>query len=197
MDRFYVDYLTKNRMRLDIYLAETGRKATPLGHCECLLSELVYGEAAAASSHAPPTLERELEIFPAPGVSGSLAMRPENTILGKLKIKMRLRKPVRELLRRVKDQADLDNTTRAAGTAAGAPGSTLGRKYIVTIQVQGCKDLQVDYADTSKVAPFFYYDFFTFGERYSTTAVGCNPKFGDSRSYTMDFDDGTLKYLET
>ena len=55
----------------------------------------------------------------------------------------------------------------------------------------------MDYGDSSKVAPFFYYHFFTFEERYSTTAVGCNPKFGDSRVYTMDFDDGTLKYLET
>ena len=91
MDSFYVDYLTKNRMRLDIYLAETGRKATPLGYCECLLSELVYGEAAVATSHTPPTLERQLEIIPAPGITGSLA-RPENTILGKLRIKMRLRK---------------------------------------------------------------------------------------------------------
>ena len=59
-----------------------------------------------------------------------------------------------------------------------------------------CKDLQVSYGG-SQIAPFFYYHFFTFDEYYSYTAAGSDPTFKDSQTYQMQFDDGSLRYLET
>jgi hypothetical protein len=47
------------------------------------------------------------------------------------------------------------------------------------------------------MAPFFHYQFFTFPERLSHTVAGPDPVFDDSAPYTMEFDDGALKYLES
>lgn len=47
------------------------------------------------------------------------------------------------------------------------------------------------------MAPFFHYQFFTFPERLSHTSAGPDPVFQDSAPFTMDFDDGAMKYLES
>jgi len=96
-----------------------------------------------------------------------------------------------------RDTTEVMDATRAATTANGKPGSQPLNKQLVTIQVVACKDLQVPYGDAFKIAPFFYYHFFTFDERYSQTAAGNNPTFQDSQTYSMQFDDGTMKYLES
>ena len=200
MNSFYIEYLSKNKMRLEIYLAESGKKAILLGTCDVLLSELVYGERLVADSLAQKTavIEKHVNIIPSPALSGALSTKAgANSSLGSLRIKMRMRKPVQEAMRFHRDMGDVRDTTRAASTAAGKPGSEPAQKHIVTIQVVSCKDLQVPYGDSSKIAPFFYYHFFTFDERYSHTAAGCNPSFQDSQTYSMQFDDGTMKYLET
>ena len=44
IDSFYIQYLSKNRVQLLIYLAEGGKNAVQLGTCETLLSDLVYRE---------------------------------------------------------------------------------------------------------------------------------------------------------
>ena len=59
-----------------------------------------------------------------------------------------------------------------------------------------CKGLEVRYGTAAKIAPFFYYQFFTFEEKFSRTGAGPNPTFQDTEAYTMRFDDGTMKYLE-
>lgn len=53
------------------------------------------------------------------------------------------------------------------------------------------------YAELSDVAPFFYYQFFTFDERYSTNDTGVNPKFNDTYSYEVTFDSRAVDYFET
>lgn len=52
MNSFYIEYLSKNKMKLEIYSAESGKKALLLGTCDVLLSELVYGERFVADSIA-------------------------------------------------------------------------------------------------------------------------------------------------
>jgi hypothetical protein len=54
-----------------------------------------------------------------------------------------------------------------------------GKRKIVTISVLGCRDLKVKYGEIAKIAPFFYYQFYTFDERYSSTAHGPEPQFDD------------------
>jgi hypothetical protein len=53
------------------------------------------------------------------------------------------------------------------------------------------------YAELSDVAPFFYYQFFTFDERYSVNGSSVNPKFDDTYSYEVTFDSRAIEYFET
>ena len=171
-----------------------------LGTCECLLSELVYRENLIADGMAQKgaVIEKQLNVVPAPGISGSLAMRTEVASLGNLRVKMRLRKPIQEAMRYYRDRTEVRDTTRSASASKGGKDRQAPKQAMVTINIVGCKDLKVRDTDvTYQIAPFFYYQFFTFDERYSHTAAGPNPTFQDARSYTMVFDDGTLKYLET
>jgi hypothetical protein len=62
-----------------------------------------------------------LNIVPNSALSGSLSQAVKS--LGQLKIKMRLRKPIQEIHRFHNNVTDIKNTTRAASTAAGKPGS--------------------------------------------------------------------------
>jgi len=182
MNSFYIEYLSKNKMKLEIYSAESGKKALLLGSCDVLLSELVYGERFVADSIAqkPAVIEKLLNIVPSPGLAGSRSSQNSDASLGTLRIKMRMRKPIQDAMRFHRDMTDVKNTTRAA-TGKVDPSA----KQLVTIQVAQCKNLSVPYGDASKIAPFFYYQFFTFDERYSQTSAGPNPNFSDSQTYTV------------
>ena len=108
---------------------------------------------------------------------------------------MRLRKPIREAVRYYESLADVNKAT--ANTFTPGVKGGLGGKCMVTIQVVGGKELKAANESVTPMAPFFFYQFYTFDERYSHTAEGRNPRFGDTRSYTMDFDEGALKYFQT
>ena len=76
MDAFYVQYLSKNKIKLEVHLAGIGKEALPLGTCEALLSDLVYGETFANSRAGETAVaERHLNILPAPGLSASAAQK--------------------------------------------------------------------------------------------------------------------------
>lgn len=55
--------------------------------------------------------------------------------------------------------------------------------------------LKLRYADHAEVAPFFYYQFFTFEERYSSNGAGSSPQFNDSFSYEVAFDSKAMDYF--
>lgn len=71
------------------------------------------------------------------------------------------------------------------------------KEFLITIDVQQCKNLFVTYGDLSKIAPFFFYQFYTFNETYSSTLKGENPSFLDRQTFEMKFDDSSIKYLQT
>jgi len=54
----------------------------------------------------------------------------------------------------------------------------------------------VKYGDVVNIAPFFYYQFYDFDERYSTTASGKNPSFDDTQPYEVMFDAKMIHYLQ-
>jgi hypothetical protein len=60
----------------------------------------------------------------------------------------------------------------------------------------GATQLKVKYSDLTDIAPFFYYQFFTFDERYSGNGAGTNPKFNDTFSYEVFFDSKATSYFE-
>ena len=54
---------------------------------------------------------------------------------------------------------------------------------------------KVPYASVSDICPFFFYQFYTFEDRYSHNAVGVNPKFNDTFSYEVEFDAKANNYF--
>jgi len=149
MNSFYVEYLSKSKASLEVHLANGSGKPIKLGACDILLSELVFGERFIADSLASKTavIEQHLNIIPDSALTGSLSQAAVKS-LGSIKIKMRLRKPIQEIYRFHNNVTDIKNTTRAAGTAAGKPGSDTQAKKLVTIQVVACKDLSVAYGSS-------------------------------------------------
>lgn len=82
MDAFYVQYLSKNKIKLEVHLAGVGKEALPLGTCEALLSDLVYGETFSDSRVGETAIvERHLNILPAPGLSTSASQKTGGTNL--------------------------------------------------------------------------------------------------------------------
>jgi hypothetical protein len=54
----------------------------------------------------------------------------------------------------------------------------------------------VKYSNVSTIAPFFYYHFYNFDEKYSATAAGDVPVFEDTQSFEVDFDAKLINYLQ-
>ena len=74
--------------------------------------------------------------------------------------------------------------------------SVKSTKRLITITVVGCQGLKVPYGDIAQVAPFFFYQFYTFEDRYSHNGSTTNPRFNDTQSYEVLFDAKAIKYLE-
>ena len=66
--------------------------------------------------------------------------------------------------------------------------SVKSTKRLITITVVGCQGLKVPYGDIAQVAPFFFYQFYTFDDRYSHNGSTTNPRFNDTQSYEVLFD---------
>ncbi len=75
-------------------------------------------------------------------------------------------------------------------------GSVKPQKKLITITIVGAKDLKMRYANVSNVSPFFFYQFYTFDDRYSSNAVGTNPQFNDTYSYETLVDAKAIQYFE-
>lgn len=75
-------------------------------------------------------------------------------------------------------------------------GSVKPQKKLITITIVGAKDLKMRYANVSNVSPFFFYQFYTFDDRYSSNSVGTNPQFNDTYSYETLVDAKAIQYFE-
>lgn len=69
-------------------------------------------------------------------------------------------------------------------------------KKVVTITVVGCEDLKLPYDGVRDVAPFFFYQFYTFDDRYSKNGFGLAPRFNDTFSYEVLFDARAHSFFE-
>lgn len=115
--------------------------------------------------------------------------------IGIVKYKMRLRRPIQEAWRYHREKTEIDNMTRAVALNPKT-GTLSAQKKIITIRVICCKDLQISYAGIKEVAPFFFYQFYTFDDRYSKNGHGLNPTFDDTFSYEVVFDHRAQSYFE-
>ena len=114
VDSFYVNFLQKNSIKFDVYLSRQNQPVL-LGRAEFSLRELVEAEGQVhESNYRTPTLDKFVEIYPVitsrenpQGIADNRARS-----LGKLKFKMRLRKPISEALRFYRDQNEIRNIER-------------------------------------------------------------------------------------
>ena len=185
VDDFYVQSLQKDYLKLDVYISKNN-SVIHLGHCRVLLRELIERERPIQDiSSKTPVIEKTVRVIGKGDVH-----------VGNVKIKMRMRKPLSQAVRYFREKNELDNI-KALDVGAGVSGVISGgsRKKNITIQIVGCKDLSVKYGDVVTIAPFFYYQFYDFDERYSATQSGKNPQFDDTQPYEVTLDSKMVHYL--
>ena len=197
VDNFYVTFLQKNALKMDVYVSRNNA-AVLLGRCDILLKPLIEQEVAGLSANGSGCLiQTWAKIYPVAfsvnDKAGSQleAARP----LGVVKYKMRLRKPIQEAMRFYRETNEINNMTRALSINPQA-GSSKPVKKLITITVVAAHNLKMKYAAVADVAPFFFYQFYTFEDRYSHNAAGVNPTFNDPCSYEVLFDAKALGYFE-
>lgn len=89
VDDFYVQYLQKQHLKLDIYISKNN-SAIHLGHAEIALREIIEREhAVQEASGKTPIIERSVRIIGA----------KTDQFIGALRFKMRMRRPIQEAIR--------------------------------------------------------------------------------------------------
>jgi hypothetical protein len=136
-------------MKLDIYISKNNA-AVHLGYAEIFLKDLIERETAVQdASFKTPIIQKTVRILSAKNVQGG-----QDTIIGSLKFKMRMRRPVGESVRYFREKNEVENMKAFSRTGTDTMQS---RRKLVTVQIVGCKDLQVKYGDVANISPFFYY----------------------------------------
>ena len=182
VDDFYVQYLQRNTLKMDVYISKNNA-AVHLGRAEINLREMVEREVAVHdAAWRTPVVQKTVRVM---GVRG-------DQMIGNIKFKMRMRKPISEAARYFRERSEIENMKAFDASGAGANS----RKKLITIQVVGCKDLSVKYGDVVQISPFFYYQFYHFDERYSATQAGKSPVFEDTMSYEVNYDAKLIHYLQ-
>lgn len=130
VDDFYVQFIQRNTMKMDIYISKNNA-AVHLGRAEINLRELVEREVGVQdAAWRTPVVQKTVRIMGARG----------DQLIGNLRFKMRMRKPISEAARYFRERNEIENLKAFEGTTAS-------RKKLITIQVVGCKDIQVKYGD--------------------------------------------------
>lgn len=70
------------------------------------------------------------------------------------------------------------------------------QKKIIKINIESAEGLKTK-IDSTEIAPFYSYRFYTFEETNSHLGAGPNPVFNDPRPYNVTFDNALMDYLET
>lgn len=110
MSPFYLNYLLKEKARLEIYVPGFGGSNNiKLGTCELLLSKLVQANQYVSDhmNSKASVFEEPLVIVPNPQIQGGLAEQRDVTSIGTLHVKMRLRKPVKEQMRYLQNMNEI------------------------------------------------------------------------------------------
>jgi hypothetical protein len=99
------------------------------------------------------------------------SLRSKDISVGLIKYKCRMRKPISEALRWFRERNELNNVTAARSTL-NALDERHPKEKIISVNVKGASGLITKYSSTAALAPFFYYQFYTFNEHYSSTLAG-------------------------
>lgn len=142
----------------------------------------------------PATVTERLTVRPAAELAAHQLQGP--TSIGHLRIKMRLREPISAAFENLRVTEQVEEVTREAGIPGGRPGASGPRSCLVTICVAQAHDLKVASGKMAQVAPFYYYQFHTFDEKYSEASTGSSPVFGSRDSYPVTLDEPMRRYLK-
>lgn len=115
-----------------------------------------------------------------------------------MRFKMRMRKPISEAMRFYRQRNEINNLQLTGHETVLEGGlNPRNRKKLITVQIVRCRDIKVKYSTVNQtIAPFFYYQFYTFDEHYSITGAGPNPTFEDTKSYEVELDAKLITYLQ-
>ena len=169
VDSFYTNFLQKNTLKMDVYVSKNNA-AVQVGRAEIMLKELIESELVTESINAKtPVIQRWARVFPIAfpvNKSSTGVLNEQMRPLGVIKFKMRLRKPIQQAMRFYREQNELRNVEKFVSIDPKL-GSVKPQKKQITITIVGAKDLKMRYANVSNVSPFFFYQFYTFDDRYS------------------------------
>ena len=98
IDDFFVQFLQKNTLKLDVYLSKNNA-AVHLGRAEISLRELVESGGGQSSSWKTPVVQKTVRV---------MSVRGEQMI-GNMRFKMRMRKPVSEAIRYFREKNEIEN----------------------------------------------------------------------------------------
>ena len=112
VDEFYVDFLQKNSIKLDVYMSKNDT-ATHIGRAEIMLRDLIDQEIVTSSLNSKtPVIQRWAKVF-AP-------QSDDQQPLGVIKYKMRLRKPIQNIMRHFRETKQTANMDKFAQLNTGA-----------------------------------------------------------------------------
>lgn len=153
IDKFYLENLEKGFIKIDVYVSKNNA-ALHVGSCLVSLKQLLINEYMISETAAKTgSISNYAEIKPLL-LDNQIAANKES--IGKIRYKMRLRKPVMESWKYNRDRRDIDSMTKAVQFNDTTTSVRVAKKQ-VTIEVIGCEKLDVPYRNARQMAPFFFY----------------------------------------
>ena len=199
VDNFYVDYMRKQTVKMDVYVSRNNA-AVQVGRAEIALKQLVESEVVSASLNTKtPVIQNWAKVYPVTfptNYNGTGVVNENVRPLGLIKFKMRLRKPIQQVMRFFREQQEIQNMEKFVAVNP-KNGAVKPQKKMVSISILNAQNLQTSYSEIVQMQPFFFYQFYTFEDRYSCTSAGVNPRFNDTFSYEVLVDNKAINYFES
>ena len=85
----------------------------------------------------------------------------------------------------------------AKDTAHTKKATDAPRVLNVKIAVEKAEGLRVHYSNVAEIAPFFYYQFYTFDDFISSEQTGKDPAYRDVTTYKISLNNETVQYLKS
>ena len=191
VNEYFLDYLENDGIFIEFYSIRDNVKMI-FGKGRISLKELMELENSPEAKTR--VINSEVEIYHNKNMGLKVAT---------LYYKMRMRKPLSEVLKWYHEQNQLyeekDQMQEALKSKAEETLNEYtnlgGKAYEVKILINKAKNLIID-GPARRISPYFYYNFYKNGERYSKVCSGNNPQFEDTASFNEIYNKELIDYLE-
>jgi len=190
VDTFFVQYLESESVVADIYFSR-GQEHIKIGQAKIDLKPLLTRPDNFGS------MNQLSQIIQSGAAIMSLA--DGQTSIGLVNYKLRMRYPISEAIKQYKERKEIIEVTRGVYDVATRydPEEFKGyknRKLIVSIL--NCSGLVGSSVNISNIAPYVYYQFFTFDEHFTSNRTGPDPHFDDTKVFMLKMDGSLQTYLD-